>query len=106
MNFPGVVAGDPELLAKIAAAGNRRVDGHAPGLSGPMLDAYLAAGVESDHECTELEEAEEKRRKGMWIFVREGSACRNLVGPVATVLRCTAPTGSPSAATTANPTPS
>ncbi|HUZ20452.1 MAG TPA: adenine deaminase [Acidimicrobiales bacterium] len=87
MNFPGVVAGDPELLAKIAAAGTRRVDGHAPGLSGPMLDAYLAAGVESDHECTELEEAEEKRRKGMWIFIRQGSASRNLRSLIATVLR-------------------
>ncbi len=52
MNFPGVVNGDPETLAKIATAGNRRVDGHAPGLGGPQLDAYLAAGVESDHECT------------------------------------------------------
>ncbi|HXY43971.1 MAG TPA: adenine deaminase [Acidimicrobiales bacterium] len=78
MNFPGVINGDAEVLAKIAAAGNRRVDGHAPGLSGRRLDAYLAAGVESDHECTELAEAEEKRRKGMWIFIREGSASRNL----------------------------
>ncbi|HLH46710.1 MAG TPA: amidohydrolase family protein, partial [Acidimicrobiales bacterium] len=78
MNFPGVIAGDPELRAKIAAAGRRRVDGHAPGLSGPLLDAYLAAGVESDHECTRLEEAEEKRRKGMWVFIRQGSASQNL----------------------------
>jgi len=87
MNFPGVVAGDAELLAKIAAAGDRRVDGHAPGLSGPALDAYLAAGVESDHECTLLSEAEEKRRKGMWIFVRQGSASRNLAELIQTVLR-------------------
>ncbi|HLN04689.1 MAG TPA: adenine deaminase [Acidimicrobiales bacterium] len=87
MNFPGVVNGDPEVLAKIATAGYRRVDGHAPGLSGPQLDAYLAAGVESDHECTELEEAEEKRRKGMWIFIREGSASRNLAALIGTVLR-------------------
>ncbi len=78
MNYPGVVAGDAELLAKIAAAGDRRVDGHAPGLTGPQLDAYLAAGVESDHECTTLGEAVEKRRKGMWIFARQGSASRNL----------------------------
>lgn len=78
MNYPGVIAGDPELLAKIAAAGERRVDGHAPGLTGPQLDAYLAAGVESDHECTTLAEAAEKRRKGMWIFVRQGSASKNL----------------------------
>ena len=64
--------GRPRPLAKIAAAGHRRVDGHAPGLRGTPLDAYLAAGVESDHECTELDEAEEKRRKGMWVFIRAG----------------------------------
>ncbi|MDA8357913.1 MAG: adenine deaminase [Actinomycetota bacterium] len=87
MNYPGVVAGDPEMLARIAAAGHRRVDGHAPGLSGHRLDAYLAAGVESDHECTELEEAEEKRRKGMWIFIRQGSASQNLGALIPTVLR-------------------
>lgn len=78
MNYPAVVAGEEETLAKIAAAGGRRVDGHAPGLRGRPLDAYLAAGVESDHECTELAEAEEKRRKGMWVFIREGSASANL----------------------------
>jgi adenine deaminase len=87
MNFPGVVAGDADLLAKIAAAGDRRVDGHAPGLSGPALDAYLAAGVESDHECTMLAEAEEKRRKGMWIFIRQGSASKNVADLIPTVLR-------------------
>ena len=87
MNYPGVIAGDAELLAKIAAAGDRRVDGHAPGVTGPQLDAYLAAGVESDHECTTLEEAEEKRRKGMWIFVRQGSASKNLADLIPTVLR-------------------
>ncbi|HEY3844625.1 MAG TPA: adenine deaminase [Acidimicrobiales bacterium] len=86
MNFPGVVAGDPEMLARIATAGRRRVDGHAPGLSGPRLDAYLAAGVESDHECTVLDEAEEKRRKGMWIFIRQGSASQNLRDLIPTVL--------------------
>src|SRR5262245_39040105 len=87
MNFPGVIAGDPDLVAKIAAAGHRRVDGHAPGLGGPLLDAYLAAGVESDHECTQLDEAEEKRRKGMWVFVRQGSSTENLVDLVPMVLR-------------------
>jgi adenine deaminase len=86
MNFPGVIAGDPEMLARIATAGSRRVDGHAPGLRGALLDAYLAAGVESDHECTELEEAEEKRRKGMWIFIRQGSASQNLRELIPTVL--------------------
>lgn len=78
MDYPGVIAGRPDVRAKIAAAGHRRVDGHAPGLVGRDLDAYLAAGVESDHECTALDEAREKRRKGMWVFVREGSAGRNL----------------------------
>jgi adenine deaminase len=86
MNFPGVIAGDPEMLARIATAGSRRVDGHAPGVTGSALDAYLAAGVESDHECTELEEAEEKRRKGMWIFIRQGSASQNLWDLIPTVL--------------------
>jgi adenine deaminase len=79
MNFPGVINGDPEVLAKIATAGHRRVDGHAPGVSGRQLDAYLAAGVESDHECTVYAEALEKRRKGMWIFIRQGSASQNLL---------------------------
>ncbi|MGP0028887.1 MAG: adenine deaminase [Acidimicrobiales bacterium] len=86
MNYPGVIAGDPEMLARIATAGSRRVDGHAPGVSGRALDAYLAAGVESDHECTELGEAEEKRRKGMWIFIRQGSASQNLRALIPTVL--------------------
>jgi adenine deaminase len=82
MNYPGVIGGDPEMLARIRAGGSGprfRVDGHAPGVRGPALDAYLAAGVESDHETTTLEEAQEKRRKGMWLFLREGSASQNLV---------------------------
>ncbi|MGH2571882.1 MAG: adenine deaminase [Actinomycetota bacterium] len=81
MDFAGVVAGSPETLAKIEAAfraGDRLIDGHAPGLSGPALNAYLAAGVRSDHECTTYQEALEKRRLGMWIMIREGSAARNL----------------------------
>ncbi len=78
MAYPSVVAGDEDALAKILAAGGRRVDGHAPGLTGRDLNAYLAAGVESDHECTTYEEALEKRRRGMWIMIREGSAARNL----------------------------
>ncbi|HET7244783.1 MAG TPA: adenine deaminase [Streptosporangiaceae bacterium] len=80
MDFPGVVAGDPGVLAKLAAAraAGGHLDGHAPGLSGPALNAYLASGVGSDHECTDLAEALEKRRLGMWIMIREGSAARNL----------------------------
>lgn len=86
MNFPAVISGDPDVVAKINAAGHRRVDGHAPGLRGVPLDAYLSAGVESDHECTLLVEAEEKRRKGMWVFIREGSASRNLADLIPMVL--------------------
>ncbi len=87
MNFPAVIAGDTEILARVAAAGGRRVDGHSPGVRGRSLDAYLAAGVESDHESTELEEAEEKRRKGMWVFLREGSASRNLLALAPMIVR-------------------
>jgi adenine deaminase len=86
MNFPGVIAGEDELRERIAAAGGRRVDGHSPGVRGRLLDAYLAAGVESDHESTRLAEAEEKRRKGMWVFLREGSASQNLVELAPTVI--------------------
>jgi len=87
MNFPGVIAGDPEMLARIGVANGRRVDGHAPLVRGRDLDAYLAAGVESDHECTLLEEAEEKRAKGMWVFIRQGSASQNLHDLIPMVLR-------------------
>ncbi len=78
MNFPGVVAQDREVLRKIAAAAGRVVDGHAPRLSGPALQAYLAAGPRSDHESTTLEEAREKLDAGMMVMVREGGAARNL----------------------------
>lgn len=78
MNFPGVIHGDPEILGKIRLAGGRRIDGHAPGLSGKSLHAYLTAGIRSDHECTTLREAKEKLKSGMWIMVREGSTARNL----------------------------
>ncbi len=81
MNFPGVVHGDPEVLAKVALGldrGRRIVDGHAPRLSGPALHAYVSAGISSDHECTTAEEALEKLRLGMRVFIRQGSAARNL----------------------------
>ncbi len=78
MDYPAVVAGDEDAVAKVAAAGERHIDGHAPGLSGQALNAYLAAGVRSDHECTTYEEALEKRRLGMWVMIRQGSAARNL----------------------------
>ena len=79
MNYPGVVAGDAEVLAKIAAARSRGkpVDGHAPGLRGPAVAAYAAAGITTDHECVALDEALEKLSLGMKILIREGSAARN-----------------------------
>ena len=79
MNYPGVVFRDPEVLRKIRLAGNKRVDGHAPQLSGRDLAAYIIAGIKSDHECTTLEEANEKLRQGMYIMIREGSAAKNLL---------------------------
>jgi len=78
MNFPSVLKGDPGILEKIAIAGGRVVEGHAPGLSGKHLSAYISAGIRSDHECTSIEEAEEKLRKGMHIMIREASPARNL----------------------------
>jgi adenine deaminase len=78
MNYPGVLFRVPAVLAKIKIAGDRPVDGHAPGLSGLDLNAYIAAGIRSDHECTTADEAREKLRRGMHIFIREGTTARNL----------------------------
>jgi adenine deaminase len=78
MNFPGVVYGVPEVLDKIRAFADQPLDGHAPGLSGKDLHAYVAAGINSDHECTTLEEAREKLRLGMYVMIREGTTARNL----------------------------
>ncbi|HEX4208490.1 MAG TPA: adenine deaminase [Ktedonobacteraceae bacterium] len=80
MNVPGVLQGDEQVLAKIATTldAGLVVDGHAPGLSGRDLNAYAAAGIMSDHECTTVEEAWERLRLGMWLMIREGSAACNL----------------------------
>jgi adenine deaminase len=78
MNFPGVVSGDEEVLKKISAAKGRVIDGHAPGLTGKELNAYLSAGILSDHESTTLEEGKEKLRRGMYLMIREGSSEKNL----------------------------
>jgi len=78
MNYPGVIFRDPEVMAKIRSAVARPIDGHAPGLSGKDLNAYIAAGIGSDHECTALKEAEEKLARGMFIMLREGTAAKNL----------------------------
>jgi adenine deaminase len=78
MNYPGVFLGMESELAKIEAGKGKVIDGHAPGLRGKNLNAYALAGVRSDHESTELEEAREKLRLGMHVLVREGSTERNL----------------------------
>lgn len=86
MNYPGVLAGDPALLAKLAAFQHRHIDGHAPLLRGMDLNGYLAAGIRTDHETTTAEEALEKLSKGMAVLVREGSVSKDLhaLAPVIT----------------------
>jgi adenine deaminase len=76
MNFPGVVSGDPRELAKLELA--QHVDGHAPGVLGRDLNAYIAAGIRSDHEAYTAEEGRERLQRGMWLLIREASAARNL----------------------------
>jgi adenine deaminase len=78
MNFPGLVAGDPGLLAKLALFPRGPVDGHAPLLSGKALNAYRLTGIGSDHECTRLAEAREKLELGFYLMLREGSLAKNL----------------------------
>jgi len=80
MNFPGVIHCDPLVLQKLELARNagKPADGHAPGLSGKALNAYLSAGILSDHECTSLKEAKEKLAAGMHIMIREGTGAKNL----------------------------
>ena len=78
MNFPGVIAGRQSELAKLETGLTDHVDGHAPGVRGPALNAYIAAGIETDHESFTFEEALEKRRLGMWVLLREASIARNL----------------------------
>jgi adenine deaminase len=78
MNFPGVVAGDAGLMAKITAAARRPVDGHCPGLLGKALNAYVAAGIRTDHESVTLDEAREKLARGLYLLVREATNARNL----------------------------
>jgi len=85
MNYPGVFLGHESELAKIDAGRGKVIDGHAPGLRGKNLNAYALAGVRSDHESTELEEAREKLRLGMHLLVREGSTERNLEHIIALV---------------------
>lgn len=91
MNFPGVLADDPEVLAKLSLFSH--VDGHAPGLVGTDLCRYAAHGIKTDHECTSAEEAREKLRCGMYILLREGEAARDVealssIVDASTVSRC------------------
>ena len=78
MNFPGVVNGDEAELAKLGLEGATHVDGHAPGLVGKTLNAYVAAGIRSDHEAITIEEGRERLRAGMWLLIREATGARNL----------------------------
>ncbi|HDQ00036.1 MAG TPA: adenine deaminase, partial [bacterium] len=78
MNFPGVINSDPEVLDKLIISADKRIDGHAPGLTGKELIAYIAAGITSDHESTTADEALEKLRLGMYVMIREGTGTKNL----------------------------
>ncbi len=78
MNFPGVLTQDKEVLRKLSSSCGYAVDGHAPGLKDKELNAYIAAGIHSDHESVTFEEAQEKLRRGMYIMIREGSSEKNL----------------------------
>ncbi len=87
MCYPDVLAGRKEIMDKIALCRGKVIDGHAPGLSGTDLHRYIQAGVMTDHECTSFEEAEEKRRAGMKILIREGSAARNVEAIVSGIVK-------------------
>jgi adenine deaminase len=78
MNFPGVISGAPTELEKLGLEGADHVDGHAPGVVGADLQAYVAAGIRSDHEALTVEEGRERLRAGMWLLIREASMARNL----------------------------
>ncbi len=80
MNFPGIISADPSTVAKIitSQAHHKKIDGHAPGLRGHDLNAYISAGVYSDHECADMDDALAKLKLGQFIMIREGTAARNL----------------------------
>ena len=85
MNFPGVLAGDPDVLEKLTAFAGTNIDGHAPGLCGKELCAYRLAGITTDHECTTKQEVADRIRAGMTVLAREGSAAKNLADIVGAV---------------------
>lgn len=78
MNYPGTISADEKIIDKIKDAKGKIIDGHAPGLTGKNLCAYISAGVMSDHECTSLDEALERIQFGMTVMIREGTAAKNL----------------------------
>jgi adenine deaminase len=78
MNFPGVISGEEAVMNKVNLARGKVIDGHAPGVTGKNLSAYIAAGIYSDHESVSLDEAKEKLRQGMYVMIREGSSEKNL----------------------------
>ncbi len=78
MNYPGVLYGNKEVYDKLTLMEDCVIDGHAPNLTGKALDAYVTAGIKTDHECTTAKELKEKTAKGMYVHIREGSATRNL----------------------------
>ena len=80
MNFPGVIAADGHELEKLGLEGATHVDGHAPGVLGKALNAYVAAGIRSDHEARTVEEGRQRLRAGVWVLIREASGARNLHG--------------------------
>ena len=81
MNYPGVVNKDKEVMAKLALKEkwNKHIDGHAPSVSGSGLDGYISSGINTDHECETPEELREKVSKGMYVMLREGTACKNVL---------------------------
>ncbi len=95
MNFPGVLNAAPDVLAKLRLVSGRsaslRIDGHSPGLTGPALQAYIAAGIDSDHECSTPAEARERLALGMAVMLREGTAAKNLLELLPAVTEYTAP---------------
>lgn len=78
MNFPGVLFKDEQVMQKLELFSKGHVDGHAPFLTGESLNAYIGAGITTDHECTLYDEAKEKISKGQWVMLREGTVCKNL----------------------------
>jgi adenine deaminase len=80
MNYPGVINKEEDVLNKLLVAlnMNKVIDGHAPSLTGAPLDAYIAAGIKTDHECTTVEEMQERLQRGMYVLLRDGSACHDL----------------------------